>query len=166
MSASRRASSSVVLGVVVPHRDLVTGQFREAVECLERVEVVVEDRDLQCPPPPPVLANPYGAMSLTLSQLSGRPVAHALRLPLPTNGGAIIITRPLADTVDCLIFDLLEWLRASPRPYFGALDEGRTSCPRLPVWEEVRDRGCINCQRRHSQLDYLSPIEFEIVSSL
>src|ERR1035438_1091598 len=59
-----------VLGVVVPHRNFVSSQFREAVECLERVEVVVEDRDLQCPPLLSVLSNQFGAMSLTVSQWS------------------------------------------------------------------------------------------------
>ena len=51
------------------------------------------------------------------------------------------------DTVDHLILDLLEWLGPSPRPYGEVLDAWRTSCPRLPVWEEANDRGFI--QRRH-----------------
>jgi hypothetical protein len=43
-------------------------------------------------------------------------------------------------TVDDLILDLLEWLDQAPRPYSEVLDAWRTSCPRLPVWEEANDR--------------------------
>jgi hypothetical protein len=54
----------------------------------------------------------------------------------------------MADTVDNLILDLLEWLGTTPRPYSEVLDAWRTSCPRLPVWEEANDRGYI--ERHHS----------------
>ncbi len=43
--------------------------------------------------------------------------------------------------VDSLILDLLEWVCADTRTYADALDTWRTSCPRLPVWEEAHDRG-------------------------
>ena len=49
----------------------------------------------------------------------------------------------MTDTVDNLILDLLEWLGSSPRPYAEVLDAWRTSCPRLPVWEEANDRGLV-----------------------
>jgi hypothetical protein len=49
----------------------------------------------------------------------------------------------MADTVDNLVLDLLEWLGTTPRPYSEVLDAWRTSCPRLPVWEEANDRGYI-----------------------
>jgi hypothetical protein len=48
-----------------------------------------------------------------------------------------------ADTVDALILDLLEWIGREPRPYDEVLEAWRTSCPRLPVWEEANDRGLI-----------------------
>jgi hypothetical protein len=54
----------------------------------------------------------------------------------------------MTDTVDYLILDLLEWLGTSPRPYSEVLDAWRTSCPRLPVWEEANDRGYI--ERHHA----------------
>ncbi len=54
---------------------------------------------------------------------------------------------PMDDTVDNLILDLLEWLDAGPRPYAEVLDAWRTSCPRLPVWEEANARGFL--ERRH-----------------
>jgi len=47
----------------------------------------------------------------------------------------------MTDTVDNLILDLLEWLGPNPRPYSEVLDVWRTSCPRLPVWEEANERG-------------------------
>jgi hypothetical protein len=49
----------------------------------------------------------------------------------------------MTDTIDNLILDLLEWLGPSPRPYSEVLDAWRTSCPRLPVWEEANDRGYV-----------------------
>jgi hypothetical protein len=53
----------------------------------------------------------------------------------------------MADTVDNLILDLLEWLGRSPRSYAEVLDAWRTSCPRLPVWEEAVERGFV--ERRY-----------------
>jgi len=52
----------------------------------------------------------------------------------------------MTDT-DALILDLLEWLGSDPRPYDEVLDAWRTSCPRLPVWEDANDRGLI--ERHH-----------------
>jgi hypothetical protein len=46
-------------------------------------------------------------------------------------------------TLEALILDLLDWLRARDRSYEETLDAWRTSCPRLPVWEEANDRGLI-----------------------
>jgi D-3-phosphoglycerate dehydrogenase len=46
--------------------------------------------------------------------------------------------------VEYLILELLGWI-ASPgeRPYDEVLRAWRTSCPRLPVWEEATDRGLL-----------------------
>jgi hypothetical protein len=49
----------------------------------------------------------------------------------------------MADNLEYLVLDLLEWLGSSPRPYSEVLDAWRTSCPRLPVWEDANDRGFI-----------------------
>ena len=51
--------------------------------------------------------------------------------------------------VEALILDLLEWLDASPRPYAEVMEAWRTSCPRLPVWEEANRRGLLD--RRTSE---------------
>ncbi len=44
------------------------------------------------------------------------------------------------DTLTPLICDLLEWLEREPRTHAEVMDGWRTSCPRLPVWEEATDR--------------------------
>jgi D-3-phosphoglycerate dehydrogenase len=49
----------------------------------------------------------------------------------------------VTDTVDSLVLDLLEWIGPAPRPYDEVLDAWRTSCPRLPVWEEATERGFV-----------------------
>ena len=49
----------------------------------------------------------------------------------------------MTDPVDTLVVDLLEWIGNEPRPYAEVMDAWRTSCPRLPVWEEANDRGFI-----------------------
>jgi hypothetical protein len=53
----------------------------------------------------------------------------------------------VSDSVDTLILDLLEWMGPDPRPYAEVLDAWRTSCPRLPVWEDANDRGFITRHR-------------------
>ena len=40
-----------------------------------------------------------------------------------------------------LILDLLDWLAPAPRPYSEVMEAWRTSCPRLPVWEDAVDAG-------------------------
>jgi hypothetical protein len=48
---------------------------------------------------------------------------------------------PVPDAVDALILDLLEWIGPTPRPYDEVMEVWRTSCPRLPVWEDANERG-------------------------
>jgi hypothetical protein len=52
----------------------------------------------------------------------------------------------MADTVEPLVADLLEWIGRS-RPYVEVMEVWRTSCPRLPVWEEATRRGLVDCCR-------------------
>jgi hypothetical protein len=49
----------------------------------------------------------------------------------------------MSDTVESLILDLLEWIGPDSRPYAEVLDAWRTSCPRLPIWEDANDRGLL-----------------------
>jgi D-3-phosphoglycerate dehydrogenase / 2-oxoglutarate reductase len=46
-------------------------------------------------------------------------------------------------TVESLILDLLESLDERDRSYEEVIDAWRTSCPKLPVWEEANDRGLL-----------------------
>jgi hypothetical protein len=48
-----------------------------------------------------------------------------------------------SDPVEALILDLLEWIGPGSRPYSEVMDAWRTSCPRLPVWEDATERGFI-----------------------
>ena len=48
-----------------------------------------------------------------------------------------------SDTVETLVLDLLEWIGPDLRPHVEVLEAWRTSCPRLPVWEDAIDRGFI-----------------------
>ena len=49
----------------------------------------------------------------------------------------------MSDTVETLLGDPLQWLERSERPYAEVMDAWRTSCPRLPVWEDANDRGFV-----------------------
>ena len=49
----------------------------------------------------------------------------------------------MSDPVDALVIDLLEWIGPESKPYAEVIDAWRTSCPRLPVWEEANARGYI-----------------------
>ena len=49
--------------------------------------------------------------------------------------------------VDALILDLLDWIGPESRPYPEVIEAWRTSCPRLPVWEEANERGFLEHHR-------------------
>jgi hypothetical protein len=49
----------------------------------------------------------------------------------------------VSDVVEALILDLLEWIGPGFRSCSETLDAWKTSCPRLPVWEEANDRGLL-----------------------
>jgi hypothetical protein len=53
----------------------------------------------------------------------------------------------MPDPVDALLLDLLEWIGPHARPYADVVDTWRTSCPRLPVWEEANARGYVSHER-------------------
>jgi hypothetical protein len=62
----------------------------------------------------------------------------------------------MTENLDELILDLLEWLDGNPRPYAEVLDAWRTSCPRLPVWEEANERGFIARQHEPGRGRFVS----------
>ena len=49
--------------------------------------------------------------------------------------------------VESLVLDLLEWVSGrTERTYQEVMDAWRTSCPRLPVWEDANDRGLVTTE--------------------
>jgi hypothetical protein len=49
----------------------------------------------------------------------------------------------MADPVEALLVDLVSWVAREDRDYFEVMEAWRTSCPRLPVWEEANSRGYV-----------------------
>jgi len=45
----------------------------------------------------------------------------------------------MTDTLAPLIRDFLEWVDRTPRTHAEVMENWRTSCPRLPVWEDATD---------------------------
>ena len=63
------------------------------------------------------------------------------------SGSSDEVTKIMSDTtVDALIIDLLEWLTTRERTYQEVIEAWRTSCPRLPVWEDARDRDFVTME--------------------
>lgn len=50
-----------------------------------------------------------------------------------------------------LVLDFLDWLGPGPRPYAEVMEVWRTSCPRLPVWEDAVDGGLVVRRVREGQ---------------
>ena len=44
---------------------------------------------------------------------------------------------------EALVLDLVQWVAKSPRTYTEVMDAWRTSCPRLPIWEDAVDNGFV-----------------------
>jgi hypothetical protein len=55
----------------------------------------------------------------------------------------------VTDGVETLILDLLEWLSIRHRSYEETMDAWRTSCPKLPVWEDANERGLVCIDHGH-----------------
>jgi hypothetical protein len=55
-------------------------------------------------------------------------------------GGSRHLRYAMTESVEPLILDLLEWLETRERSYAEVMEAWRTSCPRLPVWEDANDR--------------------------
>src|SRR5512147_2921349 len=82
-----------------------------------------------------------GGLSLPLSpqaRLVAEPSVRCVRPSPPVRQ-----EERMADPVEALVVDLLEWIGREPRPYTEVIETWRTSCPRLPVWEEANARGLL-----------------------
>jgi D-3-phosphoglycerate dehydrogenase len=58
----------------------------------------------------------------------------------------------MSETVEALILDLLEWLHLRERSYAETIDAWRTSCPRLPVWEDANEHGFVITTQHNGRL--------------
>ena len=65
--------------------------------------------------------------------------------------GIDIFRLNMVDTVENLILDLLEWVGRRERTYQETMEAWRTSCPRLPVWEDSTDRGLVETEHANGR---------------
>jgi hypothetical protein len=47
------------------------------------------------------------------------------------------------ETVRYLTLQFLDWVAGKPRSYEEVMDAWRTSCPRMPVWEDAIAKGLV-----------------------
>ncbi len=50
------------------------------------------------------------------------------------------------DALRLLSIQFLAWAAGAPRTYAEAMAAWRTSCPRLPVWEDALDNGLVHVE--------------------
>lgn len=62
---------------------------------------------------------------------------------LGTDSSGFYSNNIMTDVVEALIIDLLDWVASKERTYEEVMEAWRTSCPRLPVWEDANDRGLL-----------------------
>jgi hypothetical protein len=60
----------------------------------------------------------------------------------------------MADTIDPLVADLVQWV-GNGRRYTEVMDAWKTSCPRLPIWEEANARGLLARDRDRSGTEWV-----------
>jgi hypothetical protein len=71
----------------------------------------------------------------------------------------------VTSTVEVLILDLLEWLSRRDRSYEETMEAWRTSCPRLPVWEDANDHGLVCVENSKGRpLVRVTPAGFELLN--
>jgi hypothetical protein len=73
----------------------------------------------------------------------------------------------MESTVQTLIVDLLEWIGPTPRSYAEVQDAWRTSCPKLPVWEDAVDAKLLDSwfEVGRGRLVAVSPSGVELLQS-
>jgi hypothetical protein len=54
----------------------------------------------------------------------------------------------MSDSIETLLRDLIAWIAIEDRAYSDVMAAWRTSCPRMPVWEEANARGLLLRTRR------------------
>ena len=62
----------------------------------------------------------------------------------------------MSDPVDALVLDLLDWLGSAAKLYDEVMQAWRTSCPRLPVWEQANALGLVTREHRAGSGAYVA----------
>ncbi len=50
---------------------------------------------------------------------------------------------PEGPAASVLLIELLTWVTATPRTYAETMEAWRTSCPRMPIWEDAIRAGLV-----------------------
>jgi hypothetical protein len=66
---------------------------------------------------------------------------------------AHIWTMDTAQPVSSLTLQLLTWISAEPRTYADAMEAWRTTCPRMPIWEDAVSEGLVELDGSGSMRD-------------
>ena len=70
----------------------------------------------------------------------------------------------MTQTIEVLVLDLLEWLSRQDRSYAETMDAWRTSCPKLPVWEDANDHGLVWIENNNGRSSVrVTPAGFELL---
>ena len=73
----------------------------------------------------------------------------------------------MTQTIEVLVLDLLEWLSRQDRSYAETMDAWRTSCPKLPVWEDANDHGLVSIENNNGRSSVrVTPAGFELLKKL
>ena len=83
---------------------------------------------------------------------AGRCASRLSDTRLPDATSSAVTSSTISDPVPALVLDLLEWVGTEGRPYAEVLEAWRTSCPRLPVWEEADAGGYLHREYRQGTL--------------
>ncbi len=67
------------------------------------------------------------------------------------------------DEIRALILDLVAWVAARPRPYAEVMAAWRTSCPRLPVWEDAVDKGYLAREHKDGAIVRVTPLGLDFL---
>ena len=58
-----------------------------------------------------------------------------------------------ADPTGALTLQFLTWIAAAPRSYGDVMEAWRTTCPRMPVWEDAVSDGLVAIESGRSMKD-------------
>ena len=73
----------------------------------------------------------------------------------------------MIQAVEALVLDLVEWVARKDRSYEETMDAWRTSCPRLPVWEDANDHGLVCVENSNGRpCVRVTPAGFELLKKL